>query len=101
MNTNCSAYGLGGCGEGSPQETWLKEDIAKRPNACILAYGHHALFSSGVFKTHAVHPELKQLWEDLYMESAKSSLGPEDAATTCSALPLRTAKFESGARSAC
>jgi acid phosphatase type 7 len=66
LNTNCSAKELGGCASGSPQETWLKEDLAKRPNACILAYGHHALFSSGVFKRHAVHPELKPLWEDLY-----------------------------------
>src|SRR5258706_5924627 len=65
LNTNCYVKGLGGCGAGSPQETWLKEDLAKRPNACILAYGHHALFSSGVFKKHAVHPELKPLWEDL------------------------------------
>jgi hypothetical protein len=31
-----------------------------------VAYGHHALFSSGVFRTHAVHPELKEFWEDLY-----------------------------------
>jgi calcineurin-like phosphoesterase family protein len=66
LNTNCYVKELGGCGAGSPQETWLKEDLAKRPTACILAYGHHALFSSGVFKKHAVHPELKQLWEDLY-----------------------------------
>jgi acid phosphatase type 7 len=66
LNTNCDAQGLGGCASGSPQETWLKEDLTKRPTACILAYGHHALFSSGVFKKHAVHPELKQLWEDLY-----------------------------------
>jgi hypothetical protein len=28
------------------------------------------LFSSGVFKKHAVHPELKQLWEDLYAAHA-------------------------------
>jgi hypothetical protein len=70
MNTNCYAKDLGGCGAGSPQETWLKEDLAKRPGACILAYGHHALFSSGVFKKHAVHPELKQLWEDLYAAHA-------------------------------
>ncbi len=69
-NTNCDAKGLGGCGAGSPQETWLKEDLAKRPSACILAYGHHALFSSGVFKRHAVHPELRQLWEDLYAAHA-------------------------------
>jgi hypothetical protein len=70
LNTNCDAQGLGGCGEGSPQEVWLKQDLRKRPNACILAYGHHALFSSGVFKNHAVHPELKQLWEDLYAARA-------------------------------
>src|SRR5713226_1421061 len=70
LNTNCDVKGLGGCGAGSPQETWLKEDLAKRPTACILAYGHHALFSSGVFKRHAVHPELKPLWEDLYAAHA-------------------------------
>ncbi len=70
LNTNCNAQGLGGCGQGSPQETWLKEDLAKHPNACVLAYGHHALFSSGFFKKHAVHPELKQLWEDLYAAHA-------------------------------
>ena len=70
LNTNCNAKDLGGCAAGSPQETWLKEDLEKHPSACILAFGHHALFSSGVFKKHAVHPELKQLWEDLYAAHA-------------------------------
>lgn len=70
LNTNCAVKDLGGCATGSPQETWLKEDLAKHPNACILAYGHHALFSSGFFKRHAVHPELKPLWEDLYAAHA-------------------------------
>ena len=70
LNTNCDAKDLGGCAPGSPQEMWLKEDLAKHPNACVLAYGHHALFSSGVFRRHAVHPELKQLWEDLYAAPA-------------------------------
>lgn len=70
LNTNCYAKALGGCAAGSPQEAWLKEDLAKRPTACILAYGHHALFSSGVFKSHAVHPELKRLWADLYAAHA-------------------------------
>jgi len=32
LNTNCNAKDLGGCGMGSPQETWLKEDLAKRPS---------------------------------------------------------------------
>ena len=70
LNTNCTARDLGGCSAGSPQETWLRADLAQHPAACILAYGHHALFSSGVFKRHAVHPELKPLWDDLYAAHA-------------------------------
>jgi len=70
LNTNCYASGLGGCAAGSPEETWLKDDLAKHADGCILAYGHHALFSSGVFKSHAVHPELKPFWRDLYAAHA-------------------------------
>ena len=70
LNTNCYAKDLGGCGEGSKQEKWLKEDLAEHPKACIIAYGHHALFSSGVFQKHAVHPELKPFWQDLYAAHA-------------------------------
>ncbi len=70
LNTNCDAKALGGCAAGSPQETWLKQDLAKHSSNCILAYGHHALFSSGVFKSHAIHPELKQLWQNLYTAHA-------------------------------
>ena len=66
LNTNCGAKDLGGCGKGSPQEEWLRKDLAEHPDACVIAYGHHALFSSGVFKSHAIHPELKVLWQDLY-----------------------------------
>ena len=66
LNTNCGVKGLGGCGQGSPEETWLKEDLAAHPNACILAYGHHALFSSGLIAKHAEHPELRIFWQDLY-----------------------------------
>jgi len=70
LNTNCAAQGLGGCGKGSPQEEWLRKDLAEHPDACVAAYGHHALFSSGVFKSHAVHPELKDLWQDLFAAHA-------------------------------
>jgi acid phosphatase type 7 len=70
LNTNCDAEGVGGCAPGSPQETWLKGDLAAHPGACLLAYGHHALFSSGIFKSHAIHPELKPLWQDLYAAHA-------------------------------
>lgn len=66
LNTNCGIRAMGGCATGSPQETWLRADLADHPNACILAYGHHALFSSGLFKSHALHPQLRPLWQALY-----------------------------------
>jgi Calcineurin-like phosphoesterase len=68
LNTNCKI--VGGCDAGSPEEVWLKEDLAQHSNGCILAYGHHALFSSGIFKSHAVHSEVKPLWDDLYAAHA-------------------------------
>jgi len=70
LNTNCSVKQLGGCGKGSPEERWLRQDLAAHPSACILAYGHHALFSSGISPRHALHPELRAFWEDLYAAHA-------------------------------
>ena len=70
LNTNCAAPGLGGCGPGSPQDVWLQKDLAEHPKSCIAAFGHHALYSSGVLKSHAIHPELRQLWQDLYKAHA-------------------------------
>jgi len=52
--------------QGSPEETWLKQDLAAHPNTCTLAFGHHALFSSGLLPKHAEHPELRAFWQDLY-----------------------------------
>ena len=66
LNTNCGSKELGGCAEGSAEETWLKQDLTSHPSACTLAYGHHALFSSGLFPKHAEHPELRAFWQDLY-----------------------------------
>lgn len=44
LNSNCSR--AGGCGAGSPQEQWLRQDLAANPK-CTIAYMHHALYSSG------------------------------------------------------
>ncbi len=66
LNTNCSVKALGGCAEGSPEETWLREDLKKHADSCIVAYGHHSLFSSGFLPSHAMHPELRAFWRDLY-----------------------------------
>lgn len=70
LNTNCTVKGLGGCATGSPEEEWLRQDLAEHPDSCILAYSHQALFSSGLLKTHAIHPELKEFWQDLYAAHA-------------------------------
>ncbi len=70
LNTNCGGPGVGGCGQGSDQEKWLKEDLAAHPNSCVAAFGHHALYSSGLLKKHAIHPELRDLWRDLYAAHA-------------------------------
>ncbi len=45
LNTDCSK--IGGCGSGSPQETWLKADLAANAGKCIMAYSHFPMFSSG------------------------------------------------------
>jgi hypothetical protein len=45
LNTSCSK--AGGCGSGSPQETWLRSDLAAHPAACTMAYWHIPLWSSG------------------------------------------------------
>ena len=70
LNTNCEIRALGGCDAGSPEEVWLKQDLAEHPKACIIAYGHHALFSSGFSSKHARHVELRAFWEDLYVAHA-------------------------------
>jgi acid phosphatase type 7 len=70
LNTNCQVKALGGCGEGSPEEVWLREDLAAHTNSCILAFGHHALFSSGISAVHSRHTELRPLWRDMYAAHA-------------------------------
>lgn len=49
---------------GSPQEQWLKEELAAHPTACTLAYWHHPRFSSGT--VHGSDESMQPLWEALY-----------------------------------
>ena len=37
---------VGGCGLGSPQVAWLKQDLAAHQTQCTLAYWHHPYFTS-------------------------------------------------------
>jgi hypothetical protein len=52
-----------GCAAGSPQEQWLKADLAAHRNRCVLAYWHHPLFSSGI---EGFNDAVQPLFRDLY-----------------------------------
>ncbi len=45
LNSNCA--NVGGCGVGSPQEQWLRADLAASKAPCTIAYLQQGLFSSG------------------------------------------------------
>lgn len=47
LNSNCTTV-VGGCGEGSPQQLWLAEDLAASDARCTLALWHHPRFSNGI-----------------------------------------------------
>jgi acid phosphatase type 7 len=74
LNSNCSQ--VGGCSAGSPQNNWLKGDLAtaKTKQNCILAYFHHPRYSSGGRQTSGV----QGLWEALYDAGADVALTGHD-----------------------
>lgn len=53
---------------GSPQETWLRQDLTASSQACTLAYWHHPRFSS---RGTAVRSSVKPLWDALYVAGAE------------------------------
>lgn len=64
INSNCAD--IGGCNAGSPQEKWLRQDLAAHHAACTLAYWHHPLFSSGPIPSHARTTAMRPIWQALY-----------------------------------
>ena len=49
---------------GSPQEQWLRADLAATPKRCVLAYMHRPRFSSS--KKHGSQRKTAPLFEVLY-----------------------------------
>ena len=60
LNSECTH--IGGCGTGSPQETWVRADLAAHSNLCTLAYWHEPRFSSG---EHGDAQQMAVIWNDL------------------------------------
>jgi acid phosphatase type 7 len=65
LNSECSQ--VGGCGRGSAQERWLRDDLAAHPAACTLAFWHHPRFSSG---RHDAGGSMYPIWQALYEANA-------------------------------
>ncbi len=73
LNSNCDS--IGGCQAGSPQEQWLRADLAARPAACTLAYWHQPRFSSG---PHGSDTRFVAFWQALYDYHATVVLNGHD-----------------------
>jgi hypothetical protein len=74
LNSECAE--VGGCEAGSPQEKWLRTDLAAHPSGCTLAYFHKPRFSSGL--AHGNDPEVGAFWQALYDANAELILNGHD-----------------------
>jgi hypothetical protein len=74
LNSECAE--VGGCDVASAQGQWLRQDLAKHPVTCTLAYFHKPLFSSG--SAHGNDPFMKPLWESLYNAGADVVINGHD-----------------------
>jgi acid phosphatase type 7 len=67
LNSICNEVDKGtaddGCAAGSPQERWLRSDLAAHRQQCTLAYMHEPRFNSG-FRGNST--EVQAFWQALY-----------------------------------
>jgi hypothetical protein len=74
LNGQCPP--AGSCGPGSPQERWLRADLAAHAkDRCVLAYWHEPRFSSG---RHGNDKRFAAFWDDLYRAGAELVLNGHD-----------------------
>lgn len=62
LNSNCDEVP---CEEGSAQNDFLEEDLARTDRSCILAYWHQPVFNSGEQHGDSAPSGAKAFWEDL------------------------------------
>jgi len=72
INSECSRLNGGaGCAVGSPQEIWLKNDLAAHRNACTIVFDHRPRWSSNSFFTADIAP----LVNDMYAARGPAAVG--------------------------
>jgi len=60
LNSECDQ--IGGCTTGSPEEKWLRNDLATHPAACTIAMWHKGRYSSGHDGDNTF---MQAMWADL------------------------------------
>ncbi|MEO6714625.1 MAG: metallophosphoesterase [Mycobacteriales bacterium] len=73
LNSNCAQSG--GCQRGSPQEKWLRADLAKNRAKCTIAIMHHPRWTSGL---HGPSSKVDGLWRALAEGGADVALAGHD-----------------------
>lgn len=63
LNSECGSI-AGGCSSGSPEETWLKNDLAADTSLCTLALWHEPYYTSSSVISPAT--AMQPIWQDLY-----------------------------------
>lgn len=74
LNAMCDD--VGGCDAGSPQEQWLKADLAANPGKHFIAIWHMPSFSSG--SRHGNSPDYLTWWQDLSAAHASIIINGHD-----------------------
>ena len=66
LDSECGAVPAGGtangCASGSPQETWLRQDLAAHPDTCTMAYWHEPRWAAGA---DGNNPLYTAFWNDV------------------------------------
>jgi hypothetical protein len=76
LNSNCDE--VGGCQTGSPEEQWLRQNLAQTSKSCLLAFWHHPRYASGGHATEPTTLAMSDLWNDLYNAHADLVLNGHD-----------------------
>jgi hypothetical protein len=74
LNANCAQ--IGGCGPGSRELTWLADDLAANPRACVAAIWHQPRYSSG--SEHGNDPTVQPFWDVLTAAGAELVINGHD-----------------------
>jgi 3',5'-cyclic AMP phosphodiesterase CpdA len=73
LDSNCDE--VGGCGEGSRQLSWLRNELSRSPPKCTVVIWHHPFKSSG---PHGSDPRTKPLWAALFAGGADLVIAGHD-----------------------